>query len=157
MRKEEFLFDNHEDCLRKWDELIESGVPREQLTLYAPHPVHGLDDHVEPKRSRVSWFTLFGGLFGCLAGYFLCIYTSAVSWPIITGGKPHALSIPAYTIIAFELTILFGGLIAFLGFLILSRLPNFLNMIWPPDYGNQFAIVIHHEEEEECPDQEAAS
>ena len=38
------------------------------------------------------------------------------------GGKPFA-AIPTYTVIAFELTILFGGLATLLGLLIVGRLP----------------------------------
>ncbi|HEY8152893.1 MAG TPA: quinol:electron acceptor oxidoreductase subunit ActD, partial [Myxococcota bacterium] len=42
---------------------------------------------------------------------------------IMLGGKPFA-SIPPYTIIAFELTILFGGLMTLLGLLVFGRLPR---------------------------------
>jgi hypothetical protein len=39
------------------------------------------------------------------------------------GGKPFS-SIPPYTIIAFELTILFGGLMTLIGLLVFGRLPS---------------------------------
>ena len=44
----------------------------------------------------------------------------ANDWPIMVGGKPFS-SIPPYTIIAFELTILFGGLLTLLGLLVVGR------------------------------------
>ena len=43
-------------------------------------------------------------------------------WPIMIGGKPFS-SIPPYTIIAFELTILFGGLMTVLGLFTMGKLP----------------------------------
>ena len=141
-----FEYETHEECVKKWDELVKRGTAKEQMTLYAPHPVHGLDEHLEPKPSKVSFFTLMGGLLGCLTGYGLCLYTSAMSWPIITGGKPQVLSIPAYTVIAFELTILLGGLIGFKGFLLLSRLPSLKNILDPPEFGNKYAIVVEEKE-----------
>ena len=47
----------------------------------------------------------------------------ANNWKIMLGGKPFS-SIPPYTIIAFELTILFGGLMTLLGLLVFGRLPR---------------------------------
>src|SRR3970282_1683762 len=64
-------------------------------------------------RSRVRWFTLIGGLTGVVTGFAMTIWM-ANDWPIMLGGKPFS-SIPPYTIIGFELTILFGGLLPALG------------------------------------------
>ena len=47
----------------------------------------------------------------------------SLDWPIVIGGKPYA-SIPPYTVIAFELTILFGGIFTLLGLLAVGRLPT---------------------------------
>ena len=48
----------------------------------------------------------------------------ANDWQIMVGGKPFS-SIPPYTIIAFELTILFGGLLTVLGLFRVGGLPRF--------------------------------
>jgi hypothetical protein len=64
-----------------------------------------------------------------------------LSWPLIVGGKP-IVSIPPFIIIAFALTILFGSLSTFLGFLILSRLPSIRTLRSGEDYGNAFVILI---------------
>jgi hypothetical protein len=77
------------------------------LEIYSPVPSHELDRALDPKPSRVRLFTLIGGLTGVVTGYAMTIWM-ALDWPIVVGGKPFA-SIPPYTIIAFELTILFGG------------------------------------------------
>jgi hypothetical protein len=91
------------------------------LEIYAPAAFPELDDALDPKPSRVRLYTLIGGLTGVVTGYALTIWMS-IDWPIMIGGKPFA-AIPTYTIIGFELTILFGGLATLLGLLIVGRLP----------------------------------
>ncbi len=91
------------------------------IETYAPAPFAEIDDAVDPKPSRVRLMTLIGGLVGVVTGYALTLWM-ANDWQILVGGKPYS-SIPPYTIIAFELTILFGGLMTVLGLFILGKLP----------------------------------
>ena len=60
-------------------------------------------------------------LVGAVTGYALTIWM-ANDWQVMIGGKPYS-SIPTYTVIAFELTILFGGLMTLLGLLVVGKLP----------------------------------
>jgi len=92
------------------------------LEIYAPAPFPELDDALDEKPSRVRVFTLVGGLLGVVTGYAMTIWM-ALDWPVVIGGKPYA-SIPPYTVIAFELTILFGGIFTLLGLLAVGRLPT---------------------------------
>lgn len=92
-----------------------------RLEVYAPAAFSEVENAVDPHPSRVRIFTLVGGLLGVVTGYALTIWMS-VDWPIVIGGKPFA-SIPTYTVIAFELTILFGGLATLLGLLVVGKLP----------------------------------
>jgi hypothetical protein len=94
----------------------------EKLEVYAPAPFPELEDALDEKPSRVRGFTLIGGLAGVITGYAITIWM-ATDWPVMIGGKPFA-SIPTYTIIAFELTILFGGLMTLIGLLVVGRLPH---------------------------------
>jgi hypothetical protein len=94
------------------------------MTVYTPVPVHEIEAAVERERplSRVRLFTLVGALSGTSLGFFLTIW-SAVKWGLVTGGKP-VVSIPPFVVIAFELTILLGGLATVLGMLLLGRIPR---------------------------------
>jgi len=94
------------------------------LTVYTPVPVEEIEEEVERVRpvSAVRFFTLVGGLTGTATGFFLTIWTS-LKWELLTGGKA-VVSIPPFVIIAFELTILFGGLASALAILVLGRLPK---------------------------------
>jgi molybdopterin-containing oxidoreductase family membrane subunit len=94
------------------------------LTVYTPVPVEEIEHEVEKVRplSAVRLFTLVGALTGTATGFFLTIWSS-LKWELITGGKAP-VSIPPFVIIAFELTILFGGLATALAILVLGQLPK---------------------------------
>ncbi|MBI3825453.1 MAG: DUF3341 domain-containing protein [Candidatus Rokubacteria bacterium] len=115
------------------------------LTVYTPVPVHEIEDVLERDRpvSRVRLFTLIGGLTGTCSGFLLTIW-SAMQWGLVTGGKPVA-SIPPFVIIAFELTILFGGLATVLGVVTLGRLPRLRpTPTYDPRFTNdRFGVAVH--------------
>jgi len=107
------------------------------FTVYSPVPVEEVQDEVErPKPlSRVRLFTLIGGLTGTSSGFALTIW-SALQWNLVTGGKP-IVSIPPFIIIAFELTILLGGLATLVALLVLGRLPRYRPS---PTYDPRFTV-----------------
>jgi hypothetical protein len=92
------------------------------LEVYSPAAFPELDDVVDARPSRVRGWTFVGGLAGAVTGYALTIWM-ANDWQLMLGGKPFS-SIPPYTVIAFELTILFGGLMTVLGLLVVGKLPS---------------------------------
>ena len=92
-----------------------------QMEIYSPAAFKEIEDAIDEKPSKVRIWTLVGGLLGVTTGYAMTIWMSW-NWPIMIGGKPFA-SIPPYTVIAFELTILFGGLATLIGLLAVGRLP----------------------------------
>ena len=114
------------------------------LEVYTPAPIHEIEDVMERGRpvSRVRLFTLIGGLTGTASGFLLTIW-SAMQWGLITGGKPVA-SIPPFVVIAFELTILFGGLSTVLGMVLLGRLPRLRpTEAYDPRFSNdRFGIAV---------------
>ena len=91
----------------------------DDLETYSPAPFPEVDDAVIEKPSRVRLFTLIGGLTGVVTGYALTLWM-ANNWPIMVGGKPFS-SVTPYTIIAFELTILFGVLMTVLGLFVVRQ------------------------------------
>src|SRR6058998_392863 len=120
------------DAIRK---LRERGFS--ELTIYTPVPVEEIEEEVERVRplSKVRLFTLVGALTGTATGFFLTIWSSLV-WSLVTGAK-HPVSYPPFVIIAFELTILLGGLSTALAILVLGRLPR---LTPSPTYDPRFTL-----------------
>lgn len=94
----------------------------EDVEVFSPAPFPEIDDALIDPPSSVRRYTLIGGLTGAFTGFLMTIWM-AYDWPLVVGGKPLA-SIPTYVVIAFELTILFGGLATLLGLLIVGGLPH---------------------------------
>ena len=92
----------------------------DQIESYSPAPFEQIDEAMDERPSKVRAFTLVGGLTGVFTGFLMQIWMSW-EWPIKIAGKAYA-SIPPMVIIGFELTILFGGLLTFLGFMLVGRM-----------------------------------
>jgi len=123
------------------------------FSVYMPVPVEEIEHVLEHGRpvSPVRLFTLVGGLTGTLTGFALTIWSS-LKWGLVTGGKP-VISIPPFVIIAFELTILLGGLSTLLALLVLGRLPKFRASVgYDPRFSvDRFGVVVR------CPPTMAAA
>ncbi len=94
-----------------------------KFDAYCPYPLHELDEAMDLHDNRVSKCTLIGGLLGCIGGFSLASWVSAVAWPLNIGGRP-LISIPMFIPVTFECTILIGGLTAAFSMLIMNGLPS---------------------------------
>lgn len=96
-----------------------------RLEAYTPYPVHGLDTALGQRRSPLGGMVLVAGLLGAAAALGFQWWTSAVDYPIPTGGKA-LFSWQAFVPIMFEVMVLFATFTAGLGMLLLmNRLPFF--------------------------------
>ncbi len=93
------------------------------MEAYSPVPVHGLDEALGRKRSKLPWLVFGGGLTGCLAGFGMQYWMAVVDYPWNVGGRPP-LSWPAFIPVTFELTILFSALTTVIGMFALNGLPR---------------------------------
>jgi hypothetical protein len=114
------IYDGVDAAVAAIEGLRAAGLKR--ITVFTPVPSHEIEHALHVEQSPVRLFTLVGGLTGTATGFALPSWLS-LDWPLVTGGKP-ILSIPAWVIIAFELTILFGALSTVLGLFICARLPH---------------------------------
>lgn len=94
-----------------------------KLDAYSPFPIEQLHDAIGPHPTRLPLIVLLGGLAGCLGGYGLQYWVSAVAYPVNVGGKPFH-SWPAFIPVTFECTILVAALAAVLGMLAVNGLPQ---------------------------------
>lgn len=137
---EKLVYQSEHDFVHKLEELIKSGVKPENIETRTPHPVHHAEEILTMKPSRVRLFTLAGGLAGIATGYLFTSLTS-LDWTLYVGNKP-LVGIPPYTVIAFELMVLFGGLSGFLGLMIESRMPAVRTIISDDVFSDQFEIYL---------------
>ena len=77
-----------------------------QITTYSPCPRHEIISALGNPQSRVPFFTLCFGVLGVLIAYILASWMS-LDWVLPVSNKP-TISIPPFTIIAFELMVLLG-------------------------------------------------
>jgi hypothetical protein len=96
---------------------------------YSPFPVHGLDRAMGLRDTRLPWIVLGGGLTGCAVAIVMQWWMNAVDYPIIISGKP-LWSLPANIPVAFELTVLFSALSAFLSMFVFNGLPRLYHPVF---------------------------
>lgn len=92
------------------------------VDAYSPFPIHGMAEALALPKSRVPLLVLLGALTGTLLGFGLQYWVSVIDYPIMVGGKPF-FSWPAFVPVAYETTILLGGLTAAIGMLAINGLP----------------------------------
>ncbi|MBK9119895.1 MAG: DUF3341 domain-containing protein [Phycisphaerales bacterium] len=109
---------------RKWD-------------TFSPFPVHGIDEAMGIRMTRLPWIVFALGAFGCLNGLLLAWYTNATSpdlfawlnlpaflqgYNYLVSGKPE-FSLPANIPVIFETTVLLAAFGAVFGMFALNNLP----------------------------------
>lgn len=99
------------------------------VRVHAPVPAHALleEASIDSRPSPVRTFALVGGVTGTAAGFGLATYAASQMHSfggLTVAGKP-TVSIPAFAVVGFELTVLIGALATMAGFLIHARLPRF--------------------------------
>jgi len=113
------------------------------LDVYSPYAVHGLDEALGWRPSRLTWAC---GLCGAAGALLICWYqfwTSAVDWPLNVGGKPFN-SLPAFVPVIFEAMVLCGAVGTVLAFFIISRLGpgKRARLIRPQITDDRFALLV---------------
>ena len=114
------------------------------LTVYSPTPRHEIEEALEAPESAVRIFTLMGAFTGTAAGAALAIWTS-LDWPLITRGMP-TVSLPAFSVIMFELTVLLGALSTVAGLFLTGRLPRIgkQEALYHPAFSSdRFGVFVH--------------
>lgn len=114
------------------------------VEAYTPFPVHGMYEALEIEDPKIPWTIFIAGVLGATVGYGLQYVVNVpvfdhlppflrfirelptmneMSYPVNVGGKPFH-SWPNFIPIAYETTILFAAIGAFLGVLIYNGLPR---------------------------------
>jgi len=89
--------------------------------VYTPFPVHGLDEELGYKRSRLPIAAFMFGFLGLGLALTMQIWMMGVDWPMIIGGKDF-VPLPAFVPVSFEMTVLLAAFGMVATFLVVSDL-----------------------------------
>ena len=76
--------------------------------VYSPFPVHGIENKLGYKRSRLSIAAFCFGLIGLCLALTMMIGMMTIDWPMIIGGKDF-LPLPVFIPVTFEMTVLLSA------------------------------------------------
>lgn len=94
-----------------------------KIDTHTPFPIHGMDQAMGLRPSKLPWLVLLGALAGTTAAVAMQYWMNAWNYPVRIGGKPFAW-FEAYVPVGFELTVLFGAITTVLGMFFFNRLPR---------------------------------
>lgn len=100
------VFEDEDVLLDAITKVRESGIKIHEV--YSPFPVHGIDDALGYKRSRLPIAAFLFGMLGTTLALTMQFYMMKFDWPMIIGGKDHA-SFPAFIPVTFEMTVLLAA------------------------------------------------
>ncbi len=113
------VFDDEDVLLKGIKEVRDSGIKIQEV--YSPFPVHGIDDVLGYKRSKLSIAAFLFGLTGTCLALTMQIGMLGVDWPMIIGGKDH-VALPDFIPVTFEMTVLLAAFGMVGTFMVMSNL-----------------------------------
>jgi hypothetical protein len=100
------IFEDEDVLLQAVETTREKGLKIHEV--YSPFPVHGLDEALGYKRSRLPIAAFIFGATGTSLALLMQIWMLGYDWPMIIGGKNHA-SLPPFIPVTFEMTVLLAA------------------------------------------------
>ena len=108
--------------------------------VHSPFPIHGMDDAMGVKRSRLPYIVLVGGALGLLTAFVLQYYTQVSLYPTIVQAKPaNIFTIPAFFPVMFELTVLCSAFATIFGVFVLMGLPRWYHPLFNSERFTRFS------------------
>lgn len=114
-------FDTPAACMHAAEKLRDAGYTA--FDAHTPFPVHGMDDALGLKDSKLGAIVFPIGLTGTTLAFLMMWWMNGVDYPLVVGGKPP-YSLPSMVPIMFELTVLISAFGTVFGMLGLNKLPR---------------------------------
>jgi len=86
--------------------LYEEGINIHEV--YSPYAIHGMEDILGYKLSRLPKASFLFGLTGTILGLTMLYYMMGYDWPMIIGGKDFS-ALPPFIPVIFEITVLLAS------------------------------------------------
>ena len=117
------IYNDEHDLLENVKYLRERGVKIQNV--FSPFPVHGLDQALGLRHTRLSTAAFIYGMTGTTLALLMMWFMLIYDWPMNIGGKPSFTllqNLPAFIPITFELTVLCAAHGMVITFLLASKL-----------------------------------
>ncbi|MCH7770954.1 MAG: DUF3341 domain-containing protein [Bacteroidetes bacterium] len=108
------LFTKPDDIIKAASKVANLGYSKWDVNT--PYLLHGMDNAMKLKPSKIGFIALFMGLIGAATALSLAYFTNSIDFPLVIGGKPF-FAFPAYIPVTFELTVLFATVSTVMGML----------------------------------------
>lgn len=114
--------------------------------VHSPFPIHGIDDVIGIRPTRLPWITLCAGATGIATALTMQYWMNAVDYAFWISGKPF-FGLPAAVPVSFELMVLFAAISTLVSMLLLNGLPRFSNPLFNSERflratNDRFFIVV---------------
>ncbi len=122
-----------------------------QFDVNTPYPIHGMDNAMKIKPSKLGFVTLVMGLSGAALALLFMYWTMSVDYRIVIGGKPF-FALPAFIPVTFEVTVLLATVSTVIAMIALFfRLPDNKHPLHDTNYmksvsADKFGVVIEAED-----------
>ncbi len=123
-------FKNPHELIKAAEKVRDAGY--RAFDCHSPFPIHGMDDAMGLKRSKLGFIVALFAMLGALTGLTLQGWVHSYAYPLTISGKP-LFAWQAYIIIIFALFVLFGAISAVVGMLALNKLPRFHHPLFYSD------------------------
>ena len=100
------IFNDEDTLMTAVKNVREAGVKIEEV--FSPYAVHGIDDALGYKMTRLPIAAFFFGLTGTTLALTMLFWMMGYDWPMIIGGKDFA-ALPPFVPVTFELTVLLAA------------------------------------------------
>ncbi|MDH3709111.1 MAG: DUF3341 domain-containing protein [Cyclobacteriaceae bacterium] len=112
------IYEDEDVLLAAVKKVRSSGVKIHEV--FSPYPVHGLDEALGYKRTRLPIAAFMFGFLGTLLALIMQTYMLAIDWPMIIGGKNYTSV--TYVPVTFEMTVLLSAFGMVGTFLVVSNM-----------------------------------
>lgn len=100
------VYEDEDVLLHAIKDVRSSGIKIHEV--YSPYPVHGIDDVLGYKRSKLPIAAFLFGILGTSLALTMQFYMMRFDWPMIIGGKDFA-AVPDFIPVTFEMTVLLAA------------------------------------------------
>ncbi len=119
--------------------------------VHTPYPLHGMDDAMELKETKLGFVTLAAGIMGATGMISFASWVASVDYPQVIGGKPY-WSWPAFVPVTYEIAVLMAVLLTVAALIVFFfKFPNVSHPLHDTPYmkkvsADKFGVSIQAED-----------